>query len=649
MTNIRYTRLQTILKPNKEICNESGLYFHEEDGLLKIDGFFNLFYIEKHKYYTTLKELRLSLKLKGWSSFVLMHNQDEIMYMQLESDLLRDYTIALPYEDYDEGVFWFSLAGDYSEKSVFEGCYEGASESELLPVDIAVDICTYRREPYVLRNMRSLCSGIYDNPAIEVREHLEVMLIDNGQTLHTNAEFVEFMACEPHIHLYQNINSGGAGGFTRGMLEVIRHNEAAAANADDNKVNNEASCEHDISIKESDNKASSAAAEAMCSRVDNEAFSRKFTHVLLMDDDAVFDPDLFVRLYGFLSMLKTEYKDISVGGALMREEIPCYQFSSGEQYRHNKAFNPYPMKDMRVYDNCVAPYMCSTHQPPNSYSGWWCCCFSMNVVTKNNLPLPIFIHCDDVEYGLRNQAYGLAFLNGICVWHRCLEYAYPGSNLYYDIRNKIILNALHNPRFNKLEALYITIRAMTATLIMHRYAETEFVYRGLVDFCRGSSWLMKINPAELNNELRSKMHWQSYDELAGELSKTEWAKVSAVLESMSDKSRIQAELRDMYGGTKAEQASRGCTADDINSSDKPYRGIPIIRACDSPFRALLHRRVILCDPTSRKAMLAKRNLKEELRLIKLFPKACIIAMRSYDKAAADYRKHRDMLTSDSTL
>ena len=35
------------------------------------------------------------------------------------------------------------------------------------------------------------------------------------------------------------------------------------------------------------------------------------THVQLMDDDAVMDPELFVRAYGFLGMRKDEWEDIA--------------------------------------------------------------------------------------------------------------------------------------------------------------------------------------------------------------------------------------------------------------------------------------------------------------------------------------------------
>lgn len=34
------------------------------------------------------------------------------------------------------------------------------------------------------------------------------------------------------------------------------------------------------------------------------------------------------------------------------------------------------------------------------YGGWWFCCFPYAFVQENDV-LPFFIHCDDVEYGLR--------------------------------------------------------------------------------------------------------------------------------------------------------------------------------------------------------------------------------------------------------
>ena len=33
------------------------------------------------------------------------------------------------------------------------------------------------------------------------------------------------------------------------------------------------------------------------------------------------------------------------------------------------------------------------------------------------LPIPAFIHFDDIEYGVRHSDKGVILINGICVWH----------------------------------------------------------------------------------------------------------------------------------------------------------------------------------------------------------------------------------------
>ena len=52
---------------------------------------------------------------------------------------------------------------------------------------------------------------------------------------------------------------------------------------------------------------------------------------------------------------------------------------------------------------------------------------SLDVVTRDNLPIPLFLHHDDIEYGIRNQAHGIAFLNGIGVWHKGFEQTFPSE------------------------------------------------------------------------------------------------------------------------------------------------------------------------------------------------------------------------------
>lgn len=86
--------------------------------------------------------------------------------------------------------------------------------------------------------------------------------MDNGNTL-TDHAFPEFVRYIP------NKNCGGAGGFTRGMLEAVK--------------------------------------------------LKKFTHVILMDDDIFLEPEVLERTRCFLSVLKKEYEDAELAGSLLRK------------------------------------------------------------------------------------------------------------------------------------------------------------------------------------------------------------------------------------------------------------------------------------------------------------------------------------------
>ncbi|MDQ9768331.1 hypothetical protein RFZ33_14760, partial [Acinetobacter baumannii] len=67
------------------------------------------------------------------------------------------------------------------------------------------------------------------------------------------------------------------------------------------------------------------------------------------------------------------------------------------------------------------------------------------MATRDNLPIPLFLHHDDIEYGIRNRDQGIVFLNGIGVWHKGFEQTFPGVNVYYDVRNTLITVALTEP------------------------------------------------------------------------------------------------------------------------------------------------------------------------------------------------------------
>ncbi len=590
--------LQTILYPNKDICSEEALYYHKDESFLLFDGYFNLFYLEKHHKYCDIGRLTLELLVRGIKSITLMHDRDEIRIIRFDEtpvsgmDRLRGkktpietterISLELPYKEYEKGVFWFKAqVADMEGDFCLEGYYGGSaaqdeeaskpdetlatSQSHISSVELAVNICTYKRESYVARNTKAVTGWFetkdIDGKTKEAAEHLHFFIVDNGKTLSDNKEFVSaagrFLEGEDgRIHVIENANTGGAGGFGRGMLEAI-----------------------------------------------NRRSELSLSHLLMMDDDTVFDPELFVRLFGFLSVLKSEYSMLTVGGALMREDYKYIQHAAGEEYKNFKVINHNLMEDMRSFENCTGDWVMGTEKEHEQYGAWWCCCYNMDVVTKENLPLPIFIHQDDIQFGLRLLENGIVFLNGINVWHRGFEMTFPGTRLYYDIRNALITGQMYAPEILKKKIKGFAIRQYIGMLISYRYADCELVYRGLMDFLKGKQWLLAIDPEELNDSLR-----EEYGSLS---TVSSYDYIKEYVKDIPAELSIE-EIRGFYSHARFDGSMKKILT--FNGWFLPGDNeVKVITPLDSPWDTYRHKRVLLYEPGAKTGTFTKRSIRELLR------------------------------------
>ena len=124
----------------------------------------------------------------------------------------------------------------------------------------------------------------------------------------------------------------------------------------------------------------------------------------------------------------------------------------------------------------------------------------IGVVSDTNLPLPIFIKRDDIEYGLRNGKKFIT-LNGICVWHEAFEYKYATYLEYYYFRNMCIMNAAHRRSFTGdvlISALKDRVREFVLT---YRYRDAELSMLGIQHYLKGIDWLMAQDGEKLNMAL----------------------------------------------------------------------------------------------------------------------------------------------------
>ena len=134
------------------------------------------------------------------------------------------------------------------------------------------------------------------------------------------------------------------------------------------------------------------------------------------------------------------------------------------------------------------------------FNAWWYCCTPMSVVREDNLPLPIFIRGDDLEYGLRNMRH-LLLMNGICVWHEPFENKYSSFLEYYILRNLLYDNALHCPGYSKWQFLRRLYSNVIRQLFYYRYQNVELIFRGINDFFKGVDFLRGTDGEKLHQEI----------------------------------------------------------------------------------------------------------------------------------------------------
>ena len=484
--------IQPILFPPLNLINEPELFFRGvcaedisetsvsipagED--LSLETYFNAFSIGKWTEYTALDNLSLVLELDGEVEINAFHAIGSV-----DSRLLGGGVGKLTDEEYSHKINCqaYKAAREKAECSIskqgncytvqFEKLYNAGilyvtikavngvvlkkgyyateiDKSLLNPVKIAIGICTFKREEAVTNNVKCLIEEIIDNSESPLKDKLEVYIADNGQTLVVNS----FKSDK--VHLFPNPNLGGSGGFTRTMIEAMFYD-----------------------------------------------VHKEFTHIIFMDDDILLYPAVLERSFYLLSLLKPKYKKAILGAGMLALEEKNLQQELGALYKDEDIVPGkinHKFFDLRIADSISANEVVNK----TNYTGWWYACIPRTIISGHNLPMPFFIHYDDVEYGLRNVKNGQLFINGICVWHPKPANKNPYWILYYDVRNRLITMFT---KALKKEDLMTSLSKMTKNYILdlvgYSYEIAKLKLLAIQDFLKGPNTFISLDALALHTEL----------------------------------------------------------------------------------------------------------------------------------------------------
>jgi len=420
---------------SKDPCTEFPLKLSSGE-TISFTAYFNFFSLSKWKKYTSVDELRVVLKCKGAFNIAVDHHiladgrENVKTLLSLGSD--GDVDVVLPPLP-DDGLLSISVTSLADGSVLFGGGFCSCSD---VPNDvrIGIDICAYQRDGAVEEKVRSLDSFL-SSCENDFANSVEMFVIDNGRTLPDD------FGSDAHslkVHMIPNENLGGSGGFTRGLMEIVN--------------------------------------------------SKRFTHIILNDDDAFFDPESIYRTWSFLSFIKDEYKDAHIGGTMLMAERPNIVYASGENYsrRGHRVKNGLDVSDSL---DCLK---FDVDEDVN-YFAWWYLAIPVSYVEKIGYPLPLFIKWDDIEYSIRGSS-TMITLNGVSVWHHSIKGRLLISNQYsyYISRNCLVIGCTTGDM--DMRNAVCSLKGAMFEVISHRYDNAEMMFRGMEDFLKGPEFVFDLSP-----------------------------------------------------------------------------------------------------------------------------------------------------------
>lgn len=445
-----------VVMPPADFIDNTELFVNKEDNECYINGklanvneykfntWMNLFAAKKYYYYCDLGNVYLDLKIKGQYKLQITGSNrnfafDRIDNVILSQDCDGDTCVQIPYPEKYEGIYFTIIEDKANPIEFYKASY--CSDREVNRDNkLAIVTCTFKREDYINKNIRLFERFIEENP--ELNDKIKLIVVDNGKTLDVNRS-------NDRVKIIPNMNAGGAGGFTRGLMDIMEQNVG-------------------------------------------------FTRVLFMDDDVEIFPESFYRTLILSNYLKEEFKDSFINGAML------------DLYDKSKFFENLAIQDklwVRAFhssqnlnlNNILKINNIPTSVFENEYekvdTAWWFHCFDVSCVQKKGLPSPIFFRGDDVEWSWRNYGEHHISMNGICVWHAPFAFRVSKvADYYYLPRNMFYINSIFTKNFKHTYSQYY-IEKFNYLLKSYDYTSLDLLLKSMKDILKGSN-IFRENPEE---------------------------------------------------------------------------------------------------------------------------------------------------------
>lgn len=341
-------------------------------GVFKTNTYFNAFPLNFFIKNTAVKHIGVHVKFTGNALFKIV---------LLKSNFKKIYFETIIHGNVDN-IFWIDGISDQSDFDLMYTEFIALEDSEVDLVEWVTDedpvrnihlaICctTFNRQDDIKKLYNRLSNKEY------LTKKCKLIVVNNGDPIDVpNTDFCKVI---------KNKNTGGTGGFMRGLVEAYKTHE--------------------------------------------------FTHVMFIDDDAFCEPLSILKAINIL-----EYaKDInsSVAGAMLFLDRPWIQYEAGATLMsfNIKSNNP----NLNLCD--VESLLTNSQTSSCSYGPWWFFIFPIKDGLK--MSFPFFVRGDDVTFSLRNN-FSPFIVNGICSWQESFDAKISPSVEYLAFRSFVMISLLY--------------------------------------------------------------------------------------------------------------------------------------------------------------------------------------------------------------
>lgn len=367
---------------------------------VSLGSYFNAFPASYWRRWTSITGVRLSATTTGEGDLIVYRSNARGLVQAVDSRRVESagtVTFDLGFDHFiDGGWYWFDLVSRSEDFALVSAEWQAppAMQAPTPASTLSIAITTLNRTEYCLELLATLAT---DDDLLAGVDN--VFVIDQGtQKIRDQARFAEVdAALGGRLRVIDQVNAGGSGGFSRGMIETL-----------------------DAGVSD---------------------------YVMLLDDDVTIEPESIRRALTFARFCTSP---TIVGGHMFdmydktklhafAETVDTWTFMWGPITPGRHDFTSSNLRQTGWMHQRIDV----------GYNGWWMSLIPVTIIREIGLALPVFIKWDDAEFSLRAQEHGYSTVSlpGAAIWHVSWVDKDDSRDwqAFYHARNRLVAALLHSP------------------------------------------------------------------------------------------------------------------------------------------------------------------------------------------------------------